>query len=297
VVANLSRFVQYAELDLSAFRGMSLVEMIGHSKFPAITERPYGLSLGPHAFYWFQLEPAAAQQESLAPGAGKLPVFAVASWEDVFSESLRARLRRVLPGFLLDRRWLRTRWRNLRSVEVLDRVPIPPTSGHLLVIRVNYSEGDPDFYVLPVAVATGERAAQILAKSPDLVMARLAGPEATQGVLYGAMQDSDFSSALLNAMARRRRIRGERGELVGSHTRAFRKVWGANHPALDAFPVTGEHTNTTINFGDRFLLKVFRKVEPGLHPEREAGVFLTDKVPLPLVAPFAGALEYRADTG
>jgi maltose alpha-D-glucosyltransferase/alpha-amylase len=55
-VVNLSRFVQYAELDLSEFDGWRPVELIGEIKFPRIGELPYFLTLGPHSFYWFRLD-------------------------------------------------------------------------------------------------------------------------------------------------------------------------------------------------------------------------------------------------
>ena len=54
-IANLSRFVQAAELDLSQWQGMIPVEMFGQSAFPRIGELPYLLTLGPRGFYWFQL--------------------------------------------------------------------------------------------------------------------------------------------------------------------------------------------------------------------------------------------------
>ena len=54
-VANLSRSVQPVELDLSAFAGLTPVEMLGYTEFPAIGG-PYFLSLGPYAFYWFELQ-------------------------------------------------------------------------------------------------------------------------------------------------------------------------------------------------------------------------------------------------
>ena len=58
-VANLSRFAQYVELDLSSFNGRTPVELIGRVHFPAIGELPYLLTLGPHDFFWFELtEPA-----------------------------------------------------------------------------------------------------------------------------------------------------------------------------------------------------------------------------------------------
>jgi maltose alpha-D-glucosyltransferase / alpha-amylase len=55
-VVNLSRFVQPVELDLSRYRGAIPVELIGETRFPAIGDLPYFLTLGPHGFYWFRLE-------------------------------------------------------------------------------------------------------------------------------------------------------------------------------------------------------------------------------------------------
>src|SRR5690606_26207778 len=55
VVANLSRFVQPVELDLSEYAGRLPVEVIGQTEFPTIEETPYFLTLGPHTFYWLDL--------------------------------------------------------------------------------------------------------------------------------------------------------------------------------------------------------------------------------------------------
>ena len=55
-VANLSRFVQPVELDLSAYAGFCPVEMLGYSEFPAIQQAPYFLTLGPYGFQWYELK-------------------------------------------------------------------------------------------------------------------------------------------------------------------------------------------------------------------------------------------------
>jgi maltose alpha-D-glucosyltransferase/alpha-amylase len=55
----------------------------------------------------------------------------------------------------------------------------------------------------------------------------------------------------------------------------------------------GEQSNTSINYGDRFILKLFRKVEEGINPDLEIGRFLTQKKRLEHFASIAGALEYR----
>src|SRR6185295_12135375 len=53
-VANLARTIQPVELDLSPYRGMSPVEMLGQTEFPRIGDQPYFLSLGAYAFNWFR---------------------------------------------------------------------------------------------------------------------------------------------------------------------------------------------------------------------------------------------------
>jgi maltose alpha-D-glucosyltransferase / alpha-amylase len=58
VVANLSERSQPVELDLGRHRGSVPFELLGETRFPAIGEAPYFLSLGPHSFYWFRLDPA-----------------------------------------------------------------------------------------------------------------------------------------------------------------------------------------------------------------------------------------------
>jgi maltose alpha-D-glucosyltransferase/alpha-amylase len=54
-VANLSRFAQPVELDLSRFEGYTPVELVGHVRFPQIGTLPYLLTLAGHGFYWFAL--------------------------------------------------------------------------------------------------------------------------------------------------------------------------------------------------------------------------------------------------
>jgi maltose alpha-D-glucosyltransferase/alpha-amylase len=57
IINNMSRFPQPAELDLRHYNGWTPVEMFGETRFPPIGELPYFLTLGPHSFYWFRLEP------------------------------------------------------------------------------------------------------------------------------------------------------------------------------------------------------------------------------------------------
>ncbi|HZQ87710.1 MAG TPA: maltose alpha-D-glucosyltransferase [Acidimicrobiales bacterium] len=54
-VNNLSRFAQPAELPIQQYAEKVPVELMGRVPFPPVGELPYFVTLGPHAFYWFQL--------------------------------------------------------------------------------------------------------------------------------------------------------------------------------------------------------------------------------------------------
>ena len=61
IVNNLSAFAQPVALELHAYQGRIPIELVGNHAFPPIGEHPYFLSLGPHSFFWFLLEPPKAQ--------------------------------------------------------------------------------------------------------------------------------------------------------------------------------------------------------------------------------------------
>ncbi len=56
-VHNLSRFAQPAELGLARWAGCTPVEVLGRVPFPAISDEPYTLALGPYGYLWFELTP------------------------------------------------------------------------------------------------------------------------------------------------------------------------------------------------------------------------------------------------
>jgi maltose alpha-D-glucosyltransferase/alpha-amylase len=55
-VNNLSRFAQATELSLVPWAGSPPVELIGRSTFPPIGLEGYPVTLGPHGFFWLQVE-------------------------------------------------------------------------------------------------------------------------------------------------------------------------------------------------------------------------------------------------
>ena len=151
VVANLSRFAQCCELDLAGRQGTVPVEVFGRAKFPTIAENPYLLSLGPHAFYWFHLQPREAAQESLNVSGTpeQLPVLKVETADSIFSDETLQNSEHVIPGMLRARPWFLGKQRYITGLELHRVLDLPETAAHLLLLRVHYGDGDPEIYLVP----------------------------------------------------------------------------------------------------------------------------------------------------
>jgi maltose alpha-D-glucosyltransferase/alpha-amylase len=298
VIANLSRFVQCAELDLSALKGMVPVELFGGTRFPPIGELPYFITLGPHTFYWFSIEPQTTVQEmyEAISAADQLPLLTVAgTWWEILHGDARADLEKMLPDYLKMRRWFRGKARRIRSARILEDLPIANTSSRadITLVQVDYVEGDPEIYLLPITFATGEHADHILKDNLNSVIARIQlRDKDEQGILYDALVEKDFCDELLQAIARGRHLKGTKGELVAKSTKAFRSILKFSDVPPEPSILKAEQSNTSVVFKDRFILKLFRSVEGGINPDLEIGLFLTEKS-FPHVPPVAGALQYR----
>ena len=297
IVANLSRFPQYVELDLRAAKGMSPVELFGGSEFPPIGDAPYGLTLHGHSFYWLALQPCKTKRESVDTGPRRLVhSVQIDSWDHLVSERNLGAFTRLLPEFLQTRRWYRSKTRTIRNVAVSDIVEIAEADSLLIFAHVEFTDGDPEDYILPITVARREAAAKAEAEFSDTIVARLQDRNGESGVLYGALWNQSFADSLLGAIARNKRLRGRNGDLVATHNRAFRTVWGGRHPDLHASVSKAEQSNSSILYGERFILKLFRKVEAGIHPDVEVSRFLTEHG-FAHTPPMTGSIEYRPYDG
>jgi maltose alpha-D-glucosyltransferase/alpha-amylase len=300
VIANLSRFVQCAELDLSAYKGMVPVELFGGTRFPPIGELSYFITLGPHTFYWFAIEPQSTDQKTIEITSlvSQLPLLNVAgTWEALLHGKAKADLEEILPKYLKMRRWFRGKARHFRSARVLEVIPMPNFSAtaHITLVQVDYKEGDPEIYLLPITAAFGDHTDQILKEYPHAVIARFQLKDRDEGgVLFDALAEKNFHDVLLQAIARRRRLKGTKGELVAKQTKVFRSILDASEGPLESSLLKAEQSNTSVVFKDRFILKFFRCVEEGINPDLEIGRFLTEKS-FHHIPPVAGALEYRQE--
>ncbi len=310
VVANLSRLTQYVELDLGAYQGWTPVELLGRTRFPTIGPHPYLLTLAPYSFYWFGLERRRVETPAVMDSTTDRPTFAVAGrWEQIFQGKPKELLQEWLINYMPSCPWFTPRPAQLEAAMIMETVPVPVASAggsstvQVALVQVEFSEGDPEAYVLPLAFAQGAEAERIQRERPQAVLARLGvesdskEPQAPQsGILYDPLSDAPFCWALLDAILRPRRFRRAGGELVGVPLQGRPSSNGAvRHAPPSRF--RGDQRNTSVLIGNEYVLKIFRKVEEGINPEAEVGRFLTQHTAFHHVPRLLGTLEYRRGWG
>ncbi|HTI49601.1 MAG TPA: hypothetical protein VL475_01565, partial [Planctomycetaceae bacterium] len=252
---------------------------------------------GPHSFYWILLQP---QTEAEASGAATPPARNVAeirgeeAWEHLFTRSGTRRLEAALRQDL-EQSASREHRRPPRAVRLREsfRVPYADTAAYLAIVDVEYAEWTPETLAIPIAFASSAEVAGWATGAEPPVIARIEGPHA--GVLLSAYFVPAFCETLLQIISRRKTVPGsDGGELVVWPGAAFDRLREPAADSLSSSRGTLPQTNTSIQFGNRLVLKVYRRIEDGTHPEPEIGRFLTDVSPFEFVAPFAASVEYRS---
>jgi maltose alpha-D-glucosyltransferase/alpha-amylase len=259
------------------------------------------MTLGPHSFYWFLLSPLGKTADRAVVPA-PLHVTVEDNWTRVFSGQARATIEDRLLGYLQLQRWFGGKGKQIKTAAFAEIAPLSFDSTEAMItqIQVEYTEADPETYIVPLAYADGERADQICAASPNIVLATVTvkSPNGDKhGCLHDAVLDRSFCKGLLKMIARRRRLRGYAGEFVASPTRALRDGPMGSITNLEVVSMRAEQSNSSIVYGDKLILKLFRRTEAGINPDLEIGYFLTEQVGFSHTPPVAGTIEYRSGKG
>ena len=157
------------------------------------------------------------------------------------------------PGWLSAQRWYRGKSRGLASVELVDAAQIAGSPGWLLVLGATDATGAVARYHVP-ATPDGDSFREPL--DGEGVWRRLAALILDGGELNGA-----------------------NGRWAFTPTAAAAKLLPGGLSALSALPerrLGVQQSNSSVAFGDRLILKMYRLLEPGGNPEVEVNAFLTE---------------------
>jgi maltose alpha-D-glucosyltransferase / alpha-amylase len=298
VLVNLSRFAQPVEIDLSAFAGRRPVEVFSQNKFPTIKQGPTLFTLAPHDHYWLSLKPRP-ERFQLSPDV-ELPVLeADGDVEALLHGRYRTALEQTfLPAWLMDRRWFAGKAHTIRDIAISEVLPVGPDAptARIAFVDVSYEDVRPEVYLVPMQVTSGSEARRLLAEAPRSVIARI-----NQGnedcVLHDAMESDGFRAALLALIRDRKRMPAPGGQLSGIQGIAFNEIGGDDPEALRARVHSVDQSNSSIMYGDRFFLKLYRKLEDGLNPDAELTCFLSERAKFEHVPAYCGSLEFQRSRG
>src|SRR5262249_6959286 len=101
----------------------------------------------------------------------------------------------------------------------------------------------------------------------------------------------DVPRSLLDAVARGRTLSTLKGEVDSFRTAAFGPPGSARE--LPFRPGNTDAGCVRAEFGDRFVMKIFRRIDPGVSPDLELARHLSESVGFAHTPALAGALEYR----
>jgi maltose alpha-D-glucosyltransferase/alpha-amylase len=293
VVANLSRFTQPVNLDLAAFRQLVPIELFGRTKFPAITEAPYFLTLGPHNFYWFSIE--APRVKSAGPRGGdpaSVPSLAVAdNWTEVLDGQARTQFEALLPDYLRGQVWF-SRVDGIKYVTVKGTMALPAADERPTVlawVQVDQVNANPALYAVPLALVVGENPPS----PPEQRIARITGQDGISlGLLQDAVSESTFAKTLLGLMAGNDPLGDGPVQLApaipGEVLRAILEAGPLPSLTLRQAP----EGYTTVLFPGRLAMKFYRRLDEGISPDLEVGRYLTGRN-FPNCSAVLGALELR----
>jgi len=289
-VANLSRFAQPVDLDLAELAGTTPFEMLGYVQFPRIEQRPYRLALGPYGFLWLELhaKPEGAEISSET----ELPLLMEERWETVLEGQGRAQLENLLlPEYLPKQRWYGGKARRIRGTRIVDWGELSPSPAVLALVEVQYQQSDPDTYLVPLVMTTGPEADRLRQNYPNAILSPVVsrgGP----GVLHDATLDDAACEALLALIEGGGTLATRHGTVRGTPGAALAALRGSPQTPLKPARNSAEQSNTSVIYGGKLILKLFRRQQAGPNPDSEIGRYLTETAHFEGVPPFAGSIEY-----
>jgi maltose alpha-D-glucosyltransferase/alpha-amylase len=301
VVANLARSLQYVALEASDFAGRTPVDLLGRSQLPKLAGGPLQLTLGPHAIYWLALEKKPERVVlQLAPEATRQveapPELRVQRTEagGLSSELVTKLEQEILPRYFPQQRWFGAKARKVRQAKLIaSQLLTQEPATYLALWRVEFDDGRQDTYCFPFGVDWSQTFSDLPENLRRFAVARLLGSD-REGLLYDALASDEACLALLDAVPQGRTQPAGAGELRAVPTPVFATLRGNGQQALPVVRAGATSSNSLVLFGRRLLMKLFRRLEPGVNPDVEIGRYFTEKQAFRPTPQLAGTLEYHS---
>ena len=214
--------------------------------------------------------------------------------EDLLAAPTLPALRQSLVAYLPRQRWFGAKSRTIQAVDILDSAMFPGSDAALTFLEVTYDDNHTSVYLLPLAITFGEEVERIRASHPVTIVANVVTPEGP-GILHDAVVRESIRQAILELIATNGELSTRTSVLQGRRSSAFAAIRGVDR--LAGRTGSAQQSNTSILYGTKLILKLFRRLQPGENPDTEIGRFLTETAHFGRIPPFLGAITLHADGG
>ncbi|MFW5716582.1 MAG: maltose alpha-D-glucosyltransferase [Spirochaetota bacterium] len=294
VVANFSRYSQFADLYLDDYTDHVPEEIFSQSRFPQITDRPYSIMIGSSDYYWFVLRKVADGVVEDG-GAGRTEISITARDWSSFSPKLKELLEeKVLRPHISGSRWYREKGSTIRRIRIEDSGSIgtAESRSRLLMVRVDLANDRSDSYLIIVSRAPAGEAEMIAGENPKAIICQL-GADGSDGALYDGVYNPAVCQSLLQLFTSRRKLKTAKGEIAVRRGKRLSRLARELPEPVTSRVLKVEQSNTSIVYPDVFFFKLYRKLEEGINPDIELLQYLTEEKRFEHTPTFAGNLEYK----
>ena len=200
-------------------------------------------------------------------------------------------LRELLPDYLSRRRWFAAKNERITKARIAYAVPLASIQ-EILIIEVEVeTAGRSDRYLMPAGIAWERPGLSAFAQQTALARVR-------RGRQVGYLTDAFALEALPRAILRGLKNRGclpvPDGEIRCLGTEAVDNLEDIDEARIRW--LTAEQSNSSVLVGNLAIVKLIRRIVPGLHPEAEMTRYLT-AVGYANTAPLLGEVVRFANDG
>ena len=213
------------------------------------------------------------------------------------SETFKASLCSQLQYFLPSKRWYSAKDDTITSVAIESCFSLNDAENtFFMIVRVSLQEAEKQFYSIPVRLAWEDAAKKIFEAQPNAVVATLCYGTKL-GIVYDAVGSENFAAAVLALMEENaERDLGDGVYLAATSTKTgaglIAETKGTAQKLLGV-----EQSNSSIVVGRKIILKMYRRVAVGSHPEIATTSFLTEEAGYANTPAYLGEIGLKLKAG
>ena len=280
-VANLSGQPQHVELDLKKFEGHTPVDLMGVCCFPDIGEYTYQITMPEYGFFWFLIVDAN-KAETMCNNKGYYPVARETlvlpqRWTSLAESSASKKIfARIIKKILPQKRWYSSKNQKIANIDLVDQVVVNETGGQLFaVLKVALESGETHDYFLPLAIDWQAETDELFKGNLNSIFGRTRC-RGEVGTLYDAIYSEKFATKIALQMGQDLEVDcGKSGKIVFSSNKLGKSlIKKLNNPVEKN--ISTEQSNSSVIIGSDLILKIYRKVAVGKHPEVDVCKYLTE---------------------